>query len=60
MTGKELIQWIKDNNAEEYTVVTDLNEWTAVDREPTIKDTSEVKNIYFDSKFKSREKVIFI
>lgn len=59
MTGKELIEWIKDNKAEELVVITAINDWYACDREPKIKKASEVKEVYFDSSFKSGDEVIF-
>lgn len=60
MTGKDLIEWIKENNAEEMLVITPVNDWLAVEKNPAIRNASEVKDTYFDSTFQTEEKVIFI
>ena len=59
MTGAELIKWIKWNKAEDLVVVTAINDWYAADKKPTIRDASEIKEVYFDSTFESGDKVIF-
>lgn len=60
MTGKELIEWIKENNAEEMLVISPVNDWLAVEKNPTIRNASEVKDTYFSSTFQTEGKVIFI
>lgn len=59
MTGKELIEWIKDNKAEELVVIVAINDYYACDRKPEIRETSDVKEVYFLSSFESGDKVIF-
>ena len=60
MMGKDLIDWIKENNAEEMLVISPINDWLAVEIKPTIRNASEVKDIYFDSTLQTEGKVIFI
>ena len=59
MTGTELIEWIKDNKAEELVVITAINDYYACEKKPVIIEASDVKEVYFDSSFESGDKVIF-